>query len=44
MKSETRLLNRAQVKRYTLEMAVGRAHKFTRVSGEFLILCEGRLR
>jgi hypothetical protein len=38
------LLNKKAVKAFTLEMAKGRAHKFTRVSNDFLLLCEGQLK
>jgi len=38
------LLNKKKVKEFTLEMAKSRAHKFTRVSGDFLLLCEGNLK
>ena len=39
-----RLLNKKHVKEFALEMAKDRAHKFTRVGGEFLLKCEGRLK
>ena len=32
-----RLLNKKHVKEFALEMAKDRAHKFTRVGGEFLL-------
>ena len=35
------LINRSKVKEFALEMAKGRAHKFTRVGSEFFIKCEG---
>ena len=38
------LINRKKVKDFALEMAKHRAHKFTRVGGEFLVKCEGNLR
>ncbi len=38
------LLNRRQVKLYALERARQRAHKFTRVGGDFYIKCETHLR
>ena len=38
------LINRKHVKEFALEMAKGRAHKFTRVGGDFLLLCEGNLK
>ncbi len=39
-----RLINKKHVKEFALEMAKDRAHKFTRVGGEFLLKCEGRLK
>ena len=39
-----RLLNKKHVKEFALEMAKDRAHRFTRVGGEFLLKCEGRLK
>ncbi len=41
---KVRLINRKHVKEFALEMAKGRAHKFTRVGGEFLLKCEGHLK
>ena len=38
------LLNRKQVKQYALERARHRAHKFTRVGGDFFVKCEAHLR
>jgi len=38
------LLNRRQVKQYALARASHRAHKFTRVGGDFYVKCEARLR
>jgi hypothetical protein len=38
------LLNRKQVRQFALEMAKRRAHKFTRVGGDFLLKCEGQLK
>ena len=38
------LLNRRRVKLYTLEQARHRAHKFTRVGGDFYLKCEAHLR
>ncbi len=37
-------INRKKVKEFALEMAKGRAHKFTRVGSEFLVKCEGNLK
>ena len=41
---KVQLLNKKKVKEFTLETAKSRAHKFTRVSGDFLLLCEGNLK
>ncbi|MGH7973295.1 MAG: hypothetical protein ACREIC_31640 [Limisphaerales bacterium] len=41
---KVRLINKKHVKEFALEMAKGRAHKFTRVGGYFLLKCEGRLK
>ena len=38
------LLNKKKVKEFALEMAKARAHKFTRVGGNFLIQCEGNMK
>ena len=38
------LINKKHVKQFALEMAKGRAHKFTRVGGDFLLQCEGNLK
>jgi hypothetical protein len=38
------LINKKHVKMFALEMAKGRAHKFTRVGGDFLLKCEGQLK
>jgi len=38
------LINRSKVKLFALEMAKGRAHKFTRVGSEFYIKCEANLK
>ncbi len=38
------LINRSKVKQFALEMAKSRAHKFTRVGGDFFIKCEGQLK
>jgi hypothetical protein len=38
------LLNRRQVRQYTLEQARSRAHKFSRVGKEFYAKCETHLR
>lgn len=38
------MINRRKVKLFALEMAKTRAHKFTRVSNEFLDRCEVHLK
>ena len=38
------LLNKRQVKAFTLAQAEKRAHKFTRVGGDFYVKCEANLR
>jgi len=39
-----RLINRKHVREFALEMAKTRAHKFTRVGGDFFLKCEGQLK
>ena len=41
---KVRLLNRKNVREFALEMAKHRAHRFTRVSGDFFLKCEGQLK
>ncbi len=41
---KVRLLNRKNVRQFALEMAKHRAHRFTRVGGDFLLKCEGQLK
>ncbi len=41
---KVKLINRRQVKQFALDMAKSRAHKFTRVGGEFFLKCEGNLK
>lgn len=41
---QTKLLNRRQVKQFTLDAAGIRARKFIRVGGEFYLKCEAHLR
>lgn len=38
------LLNKKEVKRFALEIASKRSHKFTRVSGDFLVSMEAQVR
>ena len=38
------LLNKKQVKQFTLDVARSRAHKFTRVGSDFYVKCEAHLR
>jgi hypothetical protein len=40
MRVTVRLINRKHVKEFALEMAKGRAQKFTRVGGSFFLKCE----
>ena len=44
MSTPTPLLNRSKVKQFTMTMAEKRAHKFTRVGGEFYVRCEVNLK
>ena len=39
----TKLISRKHVKAFALAVASNRAHKFTRVGGEFFIRCEANL-
>ena len=39
-----RLINRKHVREFALEMAKSRAHRFTRVGGDFFLKCEGQLK
>ena len=41
---KVRLINKKHVKEFALEMSKDRAHKFTRVGGDFLLKCEGHLK
>ena len=41
---KTRLISRKHVKAFALSMAERRAHRFTRVGGEFLLKCEAHLK
>ena len=41
---KVKLISRKHVKLFALAMAQNRAHKFTRVGGEFYIKCEARLK
>ena len=41
---KTRLISRKHVKALALATAAKRAHKFTRVGGEFFIRCEANLK
>jgi len=45
MKTEVkvRLISKKHVRQFTLDTAKIRAHKFTRVGGEFFIKCEAHL-
>jgi len=39
-----RFISRKHVREFALEMAKSRAHKFTRVGGDFYLKCEGQLK
>ena len=39
-----RLISRKHVREFALEMAKSRAHKFTRVGGDFFLKSEGQLK
>jgi len=41
---KVKLVSKKHVKQFALDMAKTRAHKFTRVGGEFLIKCEANLK
>ncbi len=41
---KVKLINRKQVKQFALDMAKTRAHKFTRVGGDFFLKCEANLK
>ena len=41
---KVRLINRKRVKEFALAMAKDRAHKFTRVGGQFFLQCEANLK
>lgn len=41
---KVKLVSKKHVKQFALDMAKTRAHKFSRVGGEFLIKCEGNLK
>ena len=40
----TRLISRKHVKALALEIAAKRAHRFTRIGGEFFVKCEANLK
>jgi hypothetical protein len=44
MKVKTHLINRKHTKQFALDMATSRAHKFTRVGGDFFIKCEANMK
>jgi len=41
---KTKLISKKHVKQFALDMAKNRAHKFTRVGGDFFIKCEGNIK
>jgi len=44
MSVHVKLISKKHVKQFALDMASHRAHKFTRVGGDFFIKCEGNLK
>jgi hypothetical protein len=44
MSAQAHLVHKKQVKQFALDMARSRAHKFTRVGGDFYVKCEANLR
>ena len=43
-KTKVKLISRKHAKQFALAMAEKRAHKFTRVGGEFYLKCEANLK
>ncbi len=41
---KVKLISKTHVRRFALDMAKTRAHKFTRVGGDFFIKCEANLK
>ena len=41
---KVKLISKKHVKQFALDMAKARAHKFTRVGGQFFIKCEANLK
>jgi hypothetical protein len=41
---KVKLISKKHVKQFALDMAKNRAHKFTRVGGDFFIKCEANLK
>ena len=41
---KVKLINRKQVRQFALDMAKSRSHKFSRVGGQFLLMCEANLK
>ena len=41
---KVKLISKTHVRQFALDMAKTRAHKFTRVGGDFLIKCEANLK
>jgi len=44
IQTKTIFINKAQVKKFALEVAKNRYHKFTRVSNEFLVDVDSKIR
>ena len=41
---KVKLISKKHVKQFALDMAKSRAHKFTRVGGDFFLQCEAHLK
>ena len=41
---KVKLISKKHVRQFTMHMAESRAHKFTRVGGEFFLKCEANLK
>lgn len=41
---KVKLVSKKHVRRFALDMAKSRAHKFTRVGGEFFLKCEANMK
>ena len=41
---KTKLINRSQVRQFALDVSKSTGRKFTRVGGDFFLMCEGRMK